>query len=255
MKIVLIDADIELYRIAQQHEIEVDWGDGMITMSSDIDHAKEVLKAKVDGIIDMVGAEDYLLCISGDNNFRKKHFPTYKANRVSRKPMGYKDLKQYAIDNFKHKIVDELEADDVIGIMCTKKSKDEYIIHSEDKDMKTIPSNLWDKDKKKIVTISKLEADRNLFRQILTGDVVDGYKGCPKIGKTKADAVLAKCDSFEQLRHETLQLYIKVFKDEEIAKQEMLEQARQARILRASDYDFKNKQVILWNPWEVLDNG
>jgi len=256
-RIVLIDADIDLYHITQQNETEVDWGDGVITMTTDIDEAKRIFDAQVSGIVKKVDADEYILCLSGDHNFRKTNFPSYKSNRkVKRKPMGYKELKEYAIANHPHKIYDILEADDVMGIMMTKNQNPEieYVIHSDDKDMWTIPGNTWDRKKQKIVKQDRLSADRFLYTQVLKGDVTDGYTGCPGVGPKKADEVLKGCTTEKQMREAALKLYVKHYKDEALAKSSMLEQARQARILRSTDYNFQTKEVILWNPWEE-ENG
>lgn len=253
-RIVLIDADIELYHISQKNQIEVDWGDGQLTLSSDIDQAKKIFDETIKGIVAKVEADEYLVCLTGESNFRKTHFPTYKSNRkATRKPLGYEVLKQYAKDNHPHKIYDELEADDVMGILMTKphSSDIEYVIHSDDKDMWTIPGNIWCRKRKKIIKNSRLEADRFLYTQILIGDVTDGYTGCPGVGKVKALEVLAGCSEEIQMRQAALKLYEKHSLKLTLPPQEaMLEQARQARILRSSDYDFINKTVILWNPWE-----
>lgn len=252
-RIVLIDADINLFRIAQQHETKVDWGEGEITHVFDHEHSKFVFSETVIGIQKKLDADDYLCCITGDNNFRKKLFPTYKANRKSSKPLGYAELKEWVLENFQCKMYDDLEADDVMGIMATKKSKDgiEYVIHSDDKDMKTIPAKLWDRHANKIVKISEAEANHWLYTQVLIGDAVDGYTGCPKIGKHKAQIALAGLSTELELREAAYKLYCKFYKDEEIAKAKMLEQCGQARILRSSDYDFVNKSVKIWNPWEA----
>lgn len=257
-RIVLIDADIELYHITQKNQVEVDWGDGNITLSSDLENAKTIFDETIKGILKKVDADEYVVCLTGESNFRKKFFPTYKSNRkATRKPLGYEILKQYARDNHPHKLYDELEADDVMGIIMTK-NKDpniEYVIHSEDKDMWTIPGNLWCRKRQRIIKNSLLEADRTLLRQVLTGDVTDGYSGCPGVGKVKADEVLKNCTTTQQMIAAALRLFVKKFKDEELAKQEMLSQARQARILRSTDFDFKNKSVILWNPWEENESN
>lgn len=256
-RIVLIDADIDLYQIAQKNEVEVQWDEDTITMTTDIANAKHVFDETIKGIVKKLDADDYILCMTGDNNFRRTHFPTYKANRKDRKPMGYKLLKQHAIENHPHKIYDTLEADDVMGILATKKAPagTEYVIHSADKDMKTIPAKVWDEKQKKIVNISQLEADRFLYTQLLTGDAVDGYKGCPSVGKVKAQQALAPCSTELEMRNAVLKLYLKAYKaeGEDYAKQAMIETAGQARILRACDYDFKTKSVIIWHPWR--DNG
>jgi len=257
-RIVLIDADIDLFQITQQNQQEIQWDEDTITMTCDTQNARIVFDAQVAGIMAKVSADDYILCLSGADNFRKTNFPTYKANRKeTRKPMGYKELKQHAIDNHPHKIYNTLEADDVMGIMSTlnKNPEIEYVIHSDDKDMFTIPGLIWDRKIGKVTKTSELEADRFLYKQILTGDVTDGYSGCPTIGKLKAATALNGCTSSDQMRSEVLKLYVKYYKFPELAKEKMLEQARQARILRSTDYNFKTKEVILWNPWKEEDSG
>lgn len=256
-RIVLIDADIDLYQITLKNQLEVQWDEETITMTCDTANAKHVFDETINGIVAKVEADDYLLCLTGENNFRKTHFPEYKTNRKeTRKPMGYAELKKHAMDNHPHKIYDTLEADDVMGIMATKKATAgiEYVIHSLDKDMKTIPALIWDRTQGKVVKTTDLEADLFLYTQILTGDVCDGYKGCPKVGKVKADKALSKCTDEEQLREAVYRLYCKEYKDEKLAKEEMIKQAGQARILRSIDYDFKNKSVIIWHPWRDSGN-
>ena len=256
-RIVLIDADIDLYQISQQNQTEVHWDESTISMSFNLANAKHVFDETVAGIVKKVDADSYLLCISGDNNFRKKNFPEYKANRKDvRKPMGYQELKKHAMENHPYKMYDELEADDVMGIMATKvPPKDtEYVIHSDDKDLKTIPALIWDRKVGKVVRTSELEANRFLYTQILTGDVTDGYKGCPSIGKLKAQKALAVCSSEIEMRNAAESLYLKVYKDILTAQAEMIKQSGQARILRASDYDFVNKSVIIWHPWRNSGN-
>lgn len=256
-RVVLIDADIELYQITQQNQLEVQWDSETVTMTCNTENAKKVFDETIAGIVAKVEADEYIVCLTGDNNFRKKHFPEYKMNRKEvRKPMGYALLKEHAMTNHPHKIYDELEADDVIGIMSTMAPKAgvEYVIHSIDKDLKTVPALIWDRVAGKVVRTSELEANRFLYTQILTGDPTDGYKGCPKIGKTKAQKALANCTNEFQLRQACLELYLKEYKEDATAIEAMKLQAGQARILRSSDFDFKTKSVIIWHPWRTNGN-
>lgn len=252
-KVVLIDADILLFKVTQPNEIKVDWGDGFKTEYSDLEHIKYVFDETVEGVVKKVGADDYLLCFTGENNFRRNlDGIEYKLNRTSEKPMNYSSLKEYALEKHPCKLYDNLEADDVIGILMTiKQNKEVRIIHSDDKDLWTIPGLIWDRKKNKVVMNTLLEADRFLFKQILMGDAVDGYKGCPKIGKVKAERILAPCKNVEEMRSAALDTYEKAYKKEgkEFAKNKMKQQATLARILRAEDYNFKTKEIILWEPW------
>lgn len=251
MNIVLIDGDIELYQITSKGQTKADFGDFQVS-SFDHEHNCHVLKERINGIIEMTGADDYIFCLTGPHNFRRQLFETYKSNRKDGKPEGYTELKEHVIQEYKTKMYDMLEADDVMGILATMDKK--YFILSEDKDMKTLPARLWDKDKKKIISLDLNTANRFLYTQILTGDVTDGYKGCPKIGKIKAERILSTCSNEEEMKRAVLEQYIKVYKDEELAKKLMTEQAQQARILRKENWDFKNKKVILWEVFGATEN-
>lgn len=251
-RIVLIDADILLFRITQQNDVKVQWDEEFQTRTSDLDHCKHVLDETVEGIVKKLKADGYIMCITGKRNFRKTMVTeTYKANRKGvEKPMNYRELEEYALTNHPSKMYDELEADDVIGIMMTMDQTDkQYVIYSDDKDMWTIPGLIWDRKRSKIIDNPELEANKFLYSQILMGDRVDGYIGCPGIGKKKAEKLLKDTQNETEMREAVLAAFIKVYKDEGVARLNMLQQAQLARILRATDFDFKQKKVKLWSPW------
>ena len=133
-----------------------------------------------------------------------------------------------------------LEGDDVLGIMATMKSTEERIIVSIDKDMKTVPGR-YARDDFEVIEVSEDQADTWHLFQALTGDIVDGYKGCPGVGPKKAEAIL---DGSKHPWEAVVTTFVKAGLTEDDA----LVQARVARILRASDYNFKAKQPILWRP-------
>ena len=256
-RVVLIDADILLYRVTQPNEIKVDWGEGLSSEFSDFEHIKHLFHESVMGVVKKTEADEFLLCFTGDNNFRRNlEGIEYKLNRSTEKPMNYLELKEYVMKNYPSKMYDDLEADDVIGILMTiDQNKEERVIHSDDKDLWTLAGLIWDRKAGKVVYNSPLEADRFLYTQILMGDPVDGYKGCPKIGKVKAARILEHCNNELEMREAALKAYENAYKEEgkAFAKEKMKQQATLARILRSCDYDFKNKQVKLWDPWRDHD--
>jgi DNA polymerase-1 len=131
-------------------------------------------------------------------------------------------------------------------------AKTQRIIISQDKDMQTIPAQVWRKGD--LVHVSEDEADTYHMFQTLTGDITDGYKGCPGVGKVKAEKLLTVTDKHGPIDPETTHVqwmweqvvgaYVKAGLTEEDA----LRQARLARILRWSDWDNEKKQPILWSP-------
>ena len=91
-----------------------------------------------------------------------------------------------------------------------------------------------------MLTITEADADKYFFTQVLTGDATDGYKGIPGIGPKKAEAILGARPHWGAVE----QAYIKAG----MTRDDAIQQARLARILRFSDYDSMKGEVILWTP-------
>ena len=185
------------------------------------------------------------------NNFRKVVNPNYKGNRKTIKPILYEFLRKY-MNETGYKIYERpnLEADDVIGILATSEKiiKGDKVIWSLDKDFKTIPckfhrSKIGSKDES--IIISKEEADWWFMYQTLIGDKVDGYEGCKGVGDKTARKILG--DIGEKSLEEMWNLVVSAYEKHGFTKEDALLNARMARILRVEDYDFKKKEVKLWN--------
>lgn len=248
---LLIDADMFCFRACASCEHEVDWGHDIWTLHVNLNEAKAHFEEIVENAIDdaliaygLDGKFEVIFCFSNTNNFRKKILPTYKANRANkRKPVGYSALVSWVKDTYKWEQREWLEADDCIGILATlPENVDKCVIISGDKDMKCIYGYHYDFIRKEFYYVNKEEAMRHFFLQTLMGDSTDGYSGCPKIGKVKAQNILDKECSWDAVK----KAYEKAGLSEDVA----LEQARVAKILISSDYDQKNGKVILWKPTE-----
>lgn len=135
-----------------------------------------------------------LIAFSSLNNYRKKDntFIDYKGNRsIEDRPIHYSTIKNYLLSQYPSISIDTLEADDIIGIyMADKNIKDkavgvyedevvnlEYIGCSQDKDLHTVPGKLYDVKKGEVIEISEVEANHNLYIQMLTGDSADNVPG------------------------------------------------------------------------------
>jgi DNA polymerase-1 len=158
-RVLLIDGDILLYKIALNNEVETDWGDGLWTLGSNLQ------------------ADDYVIALTDSNNFRKDVLPSYKSNRKDkRKPLTLKALREYVIEKHNGVVWKNLEADDVMGIMATEPTDEERIVVSIDKDLRTVPCKL-SQDAMTVEQIPHRMADYWFMIQTLTGDKVDGYDG------------------------------------------------------------------------------
>jgi len=245
---LLIDADLYVYRTLAASEEEICWDEqrDLWSLNSDLKQAKENFKLQLEAFCETFKTASFILCFTGLNNFRKTFHPEYKiARQKTRKPIGYSSFVNWCQDHYSFAQVDTLEADDVMGILATC-SKGKTIIISDDKDMKTIPCTLYRPSTGETLKINRQEADRNFYKQSLIGDPTDGYKGCPKVGEVTATKLLAGRPDWSVVEHQ--------YSKQGLSKQDALTQARCARILRYSDYDFKKKQVILWEPNHARNN-
>ena len=238
-----IDTDILMYKAASSAETEIDWGDDVWSLWTDLNEAKASFNHQLKYIKDKLGVSEVVCCLSDHgNNFRKQVDPTYKSNRKgTRKPVGYVALCAWVEENFKSLRKPTLEADDVLGILATKpENKGKCIIVSDDKDLKTIPGKLYRPAADERLTITDDEALRFFLTQVLTGDTADGYKGVPGIGPKKAEAILGTRPHWGAVEN----AYLKAG----LTRDDAIQQARLARILHWSDWDAKKEKVIPWTP-------
>jgi DNA polymerase-1 len=243
---VLIDADILLYQMTASSEVEIRWTEDLHTLHSDPEQLKGEIDSRVKAIEDRLEVDYAILVFSGANNFRKTVYPDYKGNRRGqRKPLAYAALKDWCLHTFTSEMWEGLEADDVMGIMATQKPG-EYIIWSEDKDLQQIPGLLWRKDE--LVTISEHQAAEYFFTQVLTGDATDGYPGCPGIGPVTAQKALQSIRFLDigNYSQAAWKAVVDLYARSGLSEDDALVQARCARILQASDFNFDTKEPILW---------
>ena len=241
---VLIDADITAYQVAATQEQEFTFGDQKV-YHTDIDQAIDEVNNLIEWIIETTDSDQAALFLTGTNNFRKEVLPTYKANRTGvRKPEGLSAIREHIAALPLSFMEDNLEGDDLIGIHATKPHKGERVIFSIDKDLKTVPGLHWCPEDGEIIEVIESNADRFFFTQVLTGDAVDNYKGCPRIGPVKAERILEGLTTNE----ERWEAVVGAYENAGLTEEDALQQARCARILRHGDYDFETKKVKLWDP-------
>jgi 5'-3' exonuclease len=152
--------------------------------------------------------------------------PDYKGNRTKRKPCGYLKLKQWGIDTYPSLVYPHLEADDVLGIIATNGSVDNFVLVSPDKDMGQIACRIYDlKDE---YTQTPEAAKRLLYKQTLTGDSTDGYKGCAGVGPKRADQILDKVKD-----EEYWPAVVKAFEEAEMTEADAIRNLQLAKNLQA----------------------
>ena len=241
---LLVDGDIVCYRIATAIEEATEWEDDMWTLHSDAKLGKELLDNALSKYLKQLNCNDIVIALSDKNNFRKKLFPEYKSHRKKiRKPIIVKPLKEYIYKKYSTYRLPDLEGDDTLGILATSKYKDNCVILSSDKDMRTIPCFHHFMHDNHTELVDEKTANYYFMFQTLTGDSTDGYSGCPSVGAIKAERVLYNS---EKTLPSMWKAVVEEYKRNNLTEKDALLQARMARILRSSDYNFKTKKPILW---------
>ena len=250
----IIDADSLVYEAAFTAQVSIEWVPGEPQVAADLEEAQEHFDAAITSILAATGATDYTVCLScsrREENFRRQLFPEYKANRkAGNRPLLLGAMNEWVQNTYGALVKRGIEADDTVGILATVTDPvgfelppvEERIIVAIDKDLETVPGlhYSWAKPQEGIVDVSIESADYWHLFQTLTGDSTDNYPGIRGVGPKKAERILEEDPTWETV----LAAYEERGYDEEFA----LTQARLARILRASDYDFVNSEPILWRP-------
>ena len=162
----------------------------------------EMVEFTIQSVVSACRAQKYYLVVSGRNNFRKVLYPDYKAGRREKPPLYASlmdKLKELNASRWcKH---DQLEADDLLGIMLTNGRVKNPILCSIDKDLLGVPGwhYNWNKDDWPR-EVTQDEADRHWLVQLLMGDSTDNIEGMKGIGIAKAqklvDAYYEKTGTF-----------------------------------------------------------
>jgi len=183
--IALIDGDIVAYRCAAS-----------VLDYEPVDLAMYRTEMLLRQIIDTTQAENYFVFIKGGDNFRYKIYPEYKANRRDLvEPKYLEDCNNYLMDEWGAIQAWGCEADDLLGI----NQADNTIICSIDKDLLTIPGRHHNFVRMENTFVTKQDALRTFYKQMMIGDRGDNLFGVDKIGKVKAAKLIDPLDDEQDM--------------------------------------------------------
>ncbi len=257
MSRAILDADVIAYMAAAGAAEEPDiWGEGETI--TQFESACRRANNMVEGWLEAAECTVPKLAFSGPSalNFRRRIHSTYKHNRTKDKPEYYAELVDYLMDTYHYEQYPTLEGDDILGMHMGEG----WVAVSTDKDMRTVPGSFvrikYDGSTERY---ESTEDDANYFwmSQTLTGDTVDGYKGCPGCGPKGATACLPSPGaSLSQLWVAVVQRYEGAWRKPGPRKKfitghpedEALMNARAARILRLNEFNTDTREVTLWRP-------
>ncbi len=271
MALVLIDGDILIYKAACGAEQEFRWPDGVWTYWADEELGKDILDQKIEQILKDTKADDYIICLSDpEKNFRKHIYSEYKANRNGlRRPLILSAMRDHCLMEKRTCEYPWLEADDVMGILATSEDiEGNKIIATVDKDLMQIPVPVYNMDTKKIHKPEYRDCMNIFYGQMLAGDTIDNYPGCPGVGDATVDEILQATEKWEQYEHtfksgkrkgltetrwhkvpckDLWEIIVSYFEKAGQTEEDAITQGQLAWILQAHNYNNKG-QIIKWEP-------
>lgn len=192
----------------------------------DLANCLHSVKVQLTSILEEVKADDYVIYLSGKDNFRDSLVDYYKANRDrSTRPEHYHNITTYLLEHWKTEVVDGIEADDALGITQDKNT----IICSIDKDLDNVPGWHYNFATGAKYYVEELDALRNFYSQMITGDPGDNIPGLYKVTGKRATAKLQEpilyMEDEKEMWEYVHSLYAKTFynmdKDTQFSKQEI----------------------------------
>jgi DNA polymerase-1 len=183
--IALIDGDIVAFRCA---------------VSVTEDEPEELAIYRVDvliqQIIEATEADSYRVFVKGDNNFRYKIYPEYKANRKEFIDPVHRAVCHNHLLLEHNAIPAEFgEADDMLGIY----QEGNTVICSIDKDLLMIPGRHYNFVKVEHSRVKPQDGLRTFYKQMMIGDRSDNLIGVEGIGPKKADKLIDPLDDEQDM--------------------------------------------------------
>lgn len=210
---VNIDGDVILYAVgfaAQATEYHVDgkqfdakldatdYCDKYNLEHSDIDvavrpepveHCLSSVKRMLKRIVEESEAVTSTVLLSGSANFRTEvaTIQPYKGNRKADKPYHYGNIRNYLLNVHRAHVCEGEEADDQLSIRACVAG---HTIATIDKDLDNTAGWHYNWNTKVLYEVTPVEADRNFYKQLLTGDATDNIPGLYRITGTRASAAM-----------------------------------------------------------------
>ena len=273
MRNLLFDGDMLVYRMTAAVEERSPFNKDIL-IKADPEEAWHCVELRIQECVDQVqeyfdtSDTNVILCFSNRSNYRKDVNPTYKSNREGKeKPVLYSEILDKCFRVYHCEDWLNIEADDVMGIL----QDDSSVIITGDKDLNQIPGyhlSLIYPDEG-VYEVDEYQGHTMFLEQCLSGDSVDGYYGCPDIGKKKAADIIAKSRAWSTIvktyqssmspKSQTVTLESGAKRTKKLqsvnlglGESEALVTARCAYILRHStEYNKETGEVNLWQPTGV----
>ena len=281
---LMIDGDIFRYEIGAVCQTPEEHFGVVVMVPRHYNFVLEKVDNMVERIMEATDADAYEIFLSAKTNFRNDIAVTnpYKGQRNKEKPLHWSTVGEILVDKYDAYTVHGAEADDAISIFA-RLDLDNTIVASRDKDLRIIPCYhyAWRCGESqpeipvhKVHTLGEVRAVaypsggyklvgnglKFFYGQVLCGDSVDNYKGCPGVGPVAAVGLLATCTNEIEMYEATLSAFTRKL-GVEGGYNLLLENARLAWLLDDGEVtqDANNNIFIspkcLWEPPSSLPSG
>lgn len=278
-----IDGDVLRYELGAVAQ-SVDESFGVKTLRPwGEERVRELVDSRIETIIRRTDCEGFEVFLSGGTNYRYDIAVThpYKGKRTNGKPYHWSTVGQILKEDYGAYVVHGAEADDALSVFA-RLDPEETVISSRDKDLRIVPCYQYSwkcgkQDEMPLRLVDPLgqisvysypsggdkligEGLKFFYGQVLCGDDIDNYKGCPRVGPKKALEVLSPCQSEEELWIATyMQYHLKLGPEEGLKR--LLENARLAWLLDDAEVEQDAEHNIyvspksLWEPPAPVPTG
>ena len=149
------------------------------------------VKETIRSLCEATEATEYIVFLTGKDNFRYKVSPDYKANRKdAAKPYHYDSIRKYIEQHHPCSVSKGEEADDELGRAQVLAEPASSVIISKDKDLDMVAGwhyNWSPKNKEKgMYYTSSIDGLRIFYKQLITGDATDNISGVYRLFGRKA---------------------------------------------------------------------
>lgn len=179
-------------------------------------HVKDI----IDDMVCTCFADDYLMAVAGETNFRFDIYSDYKKARRSdtrqaKKNIFVPELRRRAVrEGYAVEAVNR-ETDDMLRMWSYEvlHDGDQYVIVTVDKDLQCIPGIHYLMHKDQFLHIDVETATRFYYEQLLKGDPTDSIPGIEGCGPKTATKLLANCHSEAEMQQKVIECYKLVYED------------------------------------------
>lgn len=170
------------------------------------------VKRLIARIVKSSKASTKTILLTGEDNFRDEvaKFQPYKGNRVNDdgtpkqpKPIHFQAIKDYLLFTMGAEMIEGEEADDQLSVRAVESG---HTIATIDKDLNNTTGWHYNWQKDDLYFVEPIEADRNFYKQLLTGDATDHIPGLFKFTGIRAskkfkDAIDEMTEPYEMYKH------------------------------------------------------